>query len=156
MEFEYSTYEELFNLIKQVNENYYARFNANILYLEELWDKIYVVYIIELRDAYSHLVRIFDYDILSDKGKQNVRHHLSEYVSHLQRGLFDTFRKILTLEVKSLEKSIHRNNLAAVRTQIAKEAANLRIMEKNRSIDQRIDGYTRLIDFISKIRTKLT
>jgi hypothetical protein len=156
MEIEYSTYEELFNLIKQINENYYTRFNANILYLEELGDKIYIVYIIELRDAYSHLVRIFDYDVLSDEGKKNVRHHLSEYVSHLQRGLFDTFRKILALEVKSLEKSIHRNNVAAIRIQIAKKAAELRIMDKNRPTDWKIKGYITLLDFISEIRTKLT
>jgi hypothetical protein len=43
MDFEYSTHEELFNIIKQINEKYYARFNANILYLEELKDRVYVV-----------------------------------------------------------------------------------------------------------------
>lgn len=155
MVFEYSTYEELFNLIRQINESYYTRFNANILYLEELGDRIYVIYIIEQRDAYSHLVRIFDYDIFSEKGKKNVNHHLSEYVSHLQRGLFDTFRKILALETESLLKSIHRNDVEAVKMQIATQAANLRIMNKTQSIDQRIEGYITLMDFISKIRTKL-
>jgi hypothetical protein len=155
MNFEYSTYEELFNLIKQINEKYYAPFNANILYLEELENRIYVIYIIEHRDAYSHLVRIFDYDIFSEEGRQNVHYHLNEYVTHLQRGLFDTFRKILYLETQSLEKSIHKNDLMAVRTQIAREAAGLRVMDKTRSIDEKIEGYGKLIDFISKIRTKM-
>jgi hypothetical protein len=156
MNIEYSTHEELLNLIKQINEKYYERFNANILYLEELSDSIYVTYIIELRDAYSHLVRIFDYDILSESGKENVRHHLGEYISHLQRGLFDTFRKILGIEFSSLLKSIHKNNVEAIKTQIARKAADLRVMDKTRSIDQRIEGYIDLMDFISQIRKKLT
>jgi hypothetical protein len=155
MALEYSTQEELFDLIRQIDAKYYERFNANILYLEELADRIYVIYIIELRDAYSHLVRIFDYDIFSELGKKNVRHHLGEYITHLQRGLLDTFRKILALEFGSLKKSIHRNDVKAVEIQIAKKASDLRIMGKTHSIDQRIEGYIKLMDFISEIRKKL-
>jgi len=58
MNLDFTTKDELNELIRQININYYERFNANILYLEELADKIFVIYIIELRDAYSHLVRI--------------------------------------------------------------------------------------------------
>jgi hypothetical protein len=155
MDIEYSTQEELFNLIRQIDVKYYERFNANILYLEELADRIYVVYIIGLRDAYSHLIRVFDYDILSVPGKKNVQYHLGEYVTHLQRGLLDTFRKILALEFGALKKSIHRNDVKAVEIQIAKKAAELRIMNETHSIDQRIDGYINLMDFISDIRKKL-
>jgi hypothetical protein len=36
----------------------------------------------------------------------------------------------------------------AVEIQIAKKASDLRIMDKNHSIDQRIDGYIKLMDFI--------
>jgi hypothetical protein len=156
MDFEYSTHEELFNLIRQIDSKYYERFSANILYLEELADRIYIVYIIELRDAYSHLVRIFDYDIFSETGKKNVRYHLGEYVTHLQRGLLDTFRKILAVEFGALKKTIHRNDVKAVEVQIAKKASALRVMDKSQSIDQRIDGYIGLMDFISEIRKKLT
>jgi hypothetical protein len=94
MNLEYSSGDELIELIRQINLNYYERLNANILFLEELSDRIFVIYIIELRDAYSHLVRIFNYDIHSPNGKKNVQSHLGEYVTHLQRGLLDTFRKI--------------------------------------------------------------
>ena len=153
MDFEYSSNEGLLELIRQINVKYYERFNANILYLEELADKIFVIYIIELRDAYSHLVRIFDYDILSEQGKKNVQEHLSKYITHLQRGLLDTFRKILALEYKSLINAIHRNNIKAIELQIAKEASLLRIMDNN-PVDKRIDGYVKLMDFISEIRKK--
>jgi hypothetical protein len=152
MDIEYSTQEELFDLIRQINAQYYERFNANILYLEEIADRIYIIYIIELRDAYSHLVRIFDYDIFSEQGKKNIRHHLGEYVTHLQRGLLDTFRKILAIELKSLLKSIRKNNVRAIEIQIAQRAADLRIMDEAHSVDKRIDGYIALMDYISEIR----
>jgi len=155
MDFEYSTAEDLFEHIRQTNVNYYERFNANILFIEELTNKIFVVYIIELRDAYSHLIRVFDYDILSDQGKKNVQFHLSEYVTHLQRGLLDTFRKILALELKSLLKTIHRNNVKAVEYQIAQEAYKLRVMSKDTTVDQRIKGYLSLLDYMSNIRKKM-
>jgi hypothetical protein len=151
MDFEYTSSEELFELIRQISVKYYERFNANILYIEELADKIFVVYIIELRDAYSHLVRIYDYDILSMEGKKNVQEHLSKYTAHLQRGLLDTFRKILALEYKSLKRIIHKNNIQAIEYQIAREAFSLRIMDQNNTIDKRIDGYIKLMDFVSDI-----
>jgi len=154
MDFEYSSCEELIELIRQINLKYYERFNANILYIEELADRIFVVYIIELRDAYSHLVRVYDYDIFSEQGKKNVQSHLGKYVNHLQCGLLDTFRKILALELKSLKKAIHRNDINAIEYQIAKQAHSLRIMDKNNSVDQRINGYLKLMDFISGIRKK--
>jgi hypothetical protein len=156
MDLEYTTHEGLSDLISQINTKYYARFNANILYLEELADRIYVIYIVELRDAYSHLVRIFDDDILSGQGHKNALYHLSEYVTHLQRGLLDTFRKILALEFSELKKHIHRNSIKAVEVQIAEKAAGLRIMDKNHSVDQRIEGYISLMDHISATRKKLT
>jgi hypothetical protein len=143
MDIEYSTHDELFDLIRQINVKYYERFNGNILYLEELADRIFIIYIIEFRDAYSHLVRIFDYDIFSETGKKNVQYHLREYVTHLQRGLLDTFRKILALEFGTLKKSIHRNNVKAVEIQIAKKASDLRIMDEAHSIDQRYELYFR-------------
>ena len=63
MDLNFSSSDELNELIRQINVKYYEHFNANILYLEELADRIFIIYIIELRDAYSHLVRVHDYDI---------------------------------------------------------------------------------------------
>jgi len=154
MTFEYSSREELFKLIKQINDKYYERLNANILFIEELCDRIFVVYIVVLRDAYSHLIRIFDYDILSEQGKINAKNQLDKYLTHLQRGLIDTFRKILALEFKLLMDSIFRKDKKAIEYQIAKKAHELRIM-KDISIDERIQGYILLLDHISEIRNKL-
>jgi len=155
MDLEYTSSDELLELIRKINVNYYERLNANILYVEELSDRIYVVYIIELRDAYSHLIRVFDYDIHSQEGRKNVQFHLEKCISHLQRGLLDTFRKILSLELKSLLKSVHRNNIKVIEHQIAQEAYRLRVMDSNNTVDKRIEGYITLLDYMSDIWKKL-
>jgi len=154
MDIEYTSCDELLILIKRVNEKYYEMFNANILFIEELYNKIFVVYIIELRDAYSHIIRIFDFDILSEQGRKNVQNHLGKYISHLQRGLLDTFRKILALELKLLINAAPRKDKRAIEYQVAKKAHELRIMGKDISVDKRIEGYLSLLDYISEIRGK--
>jgi hypothetical protein len=151
----YNSLEEFNELIKNINIKYYDRLNANILFIEEISDKIFVVYIIELRDAYSHLIRIFDHDILSVEGKKNALFHLENYVNHLRRGLLDTFRKILAIEFKYLQKSVHKNDVQSINHQIAQKAHALRIMGKGVLDDERIDGYIELLDNMSEIRKKL-
>jgi len=155
MNLDFTTRDELDELIRQINTNYYERFNANILYLEELADEIFVIYIIELRDAYSHLVRIFDYDINNQDGKRNAQQHLGEYVGHLQNGLLDTFRKILEKEYVSARKVIQKNNLRVFDQYIAQEASRLRIMSDENSVDNRITGYIELMKYLSETRKKL-
>ena len=154
MELNYTSCEEFNSLIKEINDKYYERFNANILFLEELNDRIFVIYIIELRDAYSHLIRVYDYDILSEQGKKNVQHHLEKYVSHLQKGLLDTFRKILALEFKFLMNSITYRDKKAIVYQIAKKTHELRIMGKDISVDNRIEGYKSLLEHMAEIRER--
>jgi hypothetical protein len=155
MDLDYDSVTDLHELIRKINITFYERLNANILYIEELSDRIYVAYIVGLRDAYSHLVRVFDYDILSLSGKRNVQQQLINYIDDLQRGLLDTFRKILALELKSLSKIIHKNNRAAMEYQVAQEASRLRIMSKDSTPGDRIDGYVKLMDYLSEMRKKL-
>jgi len=155
MNLDFSSTDELNELIRQIDIKYYERFNANILYLEELADQIFIIYIIELRDAYSHLVRVFDYDINTATGKQNAQSHLGKYVNHLQKGLLDTFRKILDVEYKSARKAIHRNNVRVFDQYIAQRAADLRVMDGTNTVDNRIDGYINLLQYLSDTRKKL-
>jgi len=155
MDLNFTSHDELNELIRQINLKYYDRLNANILYLEELADQIFIIYIIELRDAYSHLVRVFDYDINTVEGKRNVQSHLEKYIGHLQKGLLDTFRKILEVEYKSARKAVHRNNVRAFDQYIAQRASNLRVMSETNTVDNRIDGYIDLLQYLSDTRKKL-
>ena len=146
--------DEFLELLKKINEKYYECLNANILYLEELEDKIYINYLLELRDAYSHLVRVLGGDLFSPKNKKNVLNHLRMYVSHLQNGLLNSFQKIISLEIKSIKKCLSRNNVKLVEYQIALKAHQLRIMSNDISIDKKIDRYKSLLFYISDIRKK--
>ena len=154
MDFEYASSDELFKLIGKINSNYYERLNANIIFLEQITDSIYPDYAIELRDAYSHLVKVFDYDILSPEGKKNVQHHLLAYTDHLQRGLLDTFRKIIDFEFRTIRKYIPKNDIKVVEYQIASKAYEVRIMGEDIPVDQRIEGFISLLGYISEIRKK--
>jgi hypothetical protein len=156
MDFEYSSGEELLELIRTINGKYYECLNANILLLEELTDTNYLAYLIEQRDAYSHLVRVFDCDILSPEGKENVRTHLYDYVNHLQNGILDTFRKILEFQFKSIRSYVPRNEVTAIEYQIANWAHSLRIMSNENPVDQRIDGYKKLLGDIDEIRKRFS
>jgi hypothetical protein len=155
MDFNFSSAAELNELVRQINKKYYERLNANILYLEEIEDKIFIIFIIEYRDAYSHLVRVFDYDINTDIGKHNALQHLEKYVNHLQKGLLDTFRKILEVEYKSARKTVHKNNIRAFDQYIAQKATSLRVMNETNTIDNRIDGYIELLQYLSDTRKNL-
>jgi len=155
MELNFSSSDELNELIRQINIKYYERFNANILYLEELADRIFIIYIIELRDAYSHLVRVHDYDINNPDGKQNIKSHLEKYINHLQNGLLDTFRKILEVEYRTARAAVHRNNVRAFDQYVAQKAADLRVMNETNTVDNRINGYIELLQYLSDTRKKL-
>lgn len=80
---------------------------------------------------------------------------MEKYVSHLQRGLLDTFRKILAEEYSSARKSVHKNNVRALEQYIAQEAARLRVMNEKNSVDNRISGYIELMEYLSKAHKQL-
>jgi len=151
---EFNSVDELFKLIREINQNFYSRLTANICYLEELGDSIFFVYLVTLKDAYSHLVRVFDYDIMTSIGKNNARNHLLQYCDHLQEGLMDTFRKIVEVEWKSIKEKIPEKDLNVIGFQVAQRTSQLRVMDKGITIEQRIDGYKSLLNYLDDIRKK--
>jgi hypothetical protein len=153
---EFNSVDELTELIRQINAKYYTYLNKNICYIEEREDSIYFVYLITLKDAYSHLVKVFDYDILTPAGKRNAYSHLLLYTDHLQEGLMDTFRKIVELEWKSIRESIPEKELNAIEVQVALKTSQLRVKEEGVTIDNRIEGYKSLLDYLAEIRKKFS
>ena len=77
------------------------------------------------------------------------------YINHLQNGLLDTFRKILDIEYRSARAAVHRNNVRAFDQYVAQKAAELRVMNETNTVDNRIDGYIKLLQYLSDIRKKL-
>jgi hypothetical protein len=67
--------------------------------------------------------------------------------------LFDTFRKILAFELKSLLRLVKNKYRNETYYEIARKAHELRIMNNDNIPDKRIDGYITLLDHIASIRT---
>jgi hypothetical protein len=147
---------ELCERIRQVNEKYYEPYNANVLYLEELTDRTFTAYIIDMRDAYTHLVRVFDYDIQNPKGKDNAKSHLHEYLNHLQNGIYDSYRKLVDVLMVQLKEIVPEKDMNAIRTQLAQRAAELRIMAKGVTIDDKIERYKAYLAYLEDIKNKFS
>jgi hypothetical protein len=153
---EFNSADELAELIRQINMKYYTLLNKNICYIEEREDSIYFVYLVTLKDAYYHLVKVFDYDILSPIGKKNAYSELLLYTDHLQEGVMDTFRKIVELEWNSIKEKIPKKELNVIKVQVAQKTSQLRIKEEGVTIDHRIEGYKSLLDYLAEIREKFS
>jgi len=153
---EFNSADELTELIRQINLKYYKLLNENIFYIEEREDSIYFVYLVSLKDAYSHLVKVFDYDILSPIGKKNAYSQLLLYTDHLQEGVMDTFRKIVELEWNSIKEKIPKKELDVIKVQVALKTSQLRVKEDGVTIEHRIEGYKSLLDYLAEIRKKFS
>jgi len=153
---EFDSADELLELIRQINIKYYMPLTASICFLEECGDRIYFVYLITLKDAYSHLNRVFDFDVQTSHGRKNAKYHLILYSDHLQEGLMDTFRTIVELQWNLVKKSIPEKELNAIGVQVAMRTSQLRIVSNNITIDERIEGYKSLLKYLEDIQKKFS
>jgi hypothetical protein len=149
---EYRNLDELVALIRDINKKYYNPAVENIIYLEELKDSNFVIYIAGLRDAYCHLVSILDYDnIFLHDNKTRIQQNIIQYSDHLQRILFDTYQKIVSEKARELWMALEEKDKVPVKAQVARELKRLRIVDQNLSTGEKIEGYRALIKFIENI-----
>ena len=155
MAFEYHTHQDLFRVINGINERFYKPASENIIYLEELSNENAIAYIISLRDAYSHLVKIYELDdILAHDSRLKIERQLERYSAHLERLLFDTYQKIISIKSSELWKIIPDNEKTAVKSQVALEVKKQRVVDDGTTIVQKIEGYKNIIDFIENAYKK--
>jgi len=155
MAFEYHTHQDLFGIINGINERFYKPASENIVYLEELCNENAIAYIISLRDAYSHLVKIFEFDdILAHDNRLRIERQLERYSAHLERLLFDTYQKIISIKSSELWKILSDKDKAAVKSQVALEVKKQRVVDDGTTIAKKIEGYINIIDFIENTYKK--
>jgi|TergutMp193P3_1026864.scaffolds.fasta_scaffold134758_2 hypothetical protein len=155
MGFEYRTHQDLCGIISGINEKFYKPASENIIYLEELTGENAIAYIIALRDAYSHLVKIFEFqNILTHDNVVKIERQLERYSSHLERLLFDTYQKIISVKSHDLWAILPEEQKRTVKTQIAIKIKDLRIVSDSISNDEKIEGYVKIIDFIEEAYNK--
>jgi len=155
MAFDFKIPQDLFGIIQKINNKFFRKACENIVYLEELSNENYIAYMVSLRDAYSHLVKLFessDFSSLDQKAK--IERQLERYSSHLERLLFDTYQKIFSIKAGELLKTIPENQVFTIKTQLAMEMKRLRIVDDGTTIDAKIEGYEKIIVFIEDIYKK--
>lgn len=149
------TYEQLHELIKEINKKFYIPCCENIIYLEEICDENAIAYVISLRDSYSHLVKIYEVnDINTHDNKVKIERQLERYSSHLERLLFDTYQKIISIKSHELWSQLPEKDKPAIKSQVALEIKSLRIVADEATTDQKIEGYKKIIDLIEDIFKK--
>ena len=149
----YNNHEELHQLIKQEISDKYVIASANIIYLEELQQVNYVVFITQFRDVLTHLANIYlADDILVSKDYVLVQ--LERAKGHLERLCIDTYLKITELLLKKLRTKARGKAVISLETQIALKVKELRMTDKNLTFEQKCSGYRELIKMQEEIIAK--
>lgn len=149
--------EGIFDKICLINEICYKHITDNLRFMETFdndpnKNEIYTTYSIELRDAYSHLVKILAYkDINSTENKVKINRQLERYLGHLEELLYDTYLRIIMLQMNSLCKKLEgKINLPKKKMEYAEQITKLRTMNDNITIEQKIENFEKVIDSLEK------
>jgi len=150
---DYENHQELFEKINRVNELYYIPASKNIAYLQKHKEETSIVYAIALRDAYSHLAKIFEYqDILANKAK--IVRQLERYMGHLEAMLYDTFLKIIKMKSDALFSQLREGDKPKIKNQLAIKLKNVRMVDDKIDIQDKIEDFEKIISFIEDVYTK--
>lgn len=154
----YTSYEDLHNLIKSILNDNYAIAVTNIVYLEELTKKSYVIYITQFRDILTHLAHVYELDnLFEDKTKSSVLAQLERLKGHLERIVIDSYQKICACHLKTIEESIQAREKSAIRTQIAQQIRDLRISKADivsLTFSEKKENFQKLIKYMESIINK--
>lgn len=154
----YTSYEELHNLIKSILDDNYTIAVANIFYLEELTKKSYIIYMTQLRDILTHLTHIYELNnLFDDKTKSSVLVQLERVKGHLERIVIDSYQKICACHLKTIEESGQARNWPAIKTQIAQQIRDLRISRADivsLTFSEKKQNFQELIKYMESIINK--
>ena len=154
----YTSHEELHNLIKSVLDDNYAIAAANIVYLEELTKKSYVIYMTQFRDILTHLSHIYELDNLFEEETKNaVLSQLERIKGHLERIVIDSYQKICACHLQTIGDTVHAKEWPAIKTQIAQRIRDLRISKPDVasiSFREKKENFQELIRYMESIINK--
>lgn len=147
---DYANFEELHNLIKEEIADKYVIASANIIYLEELQQTNYVVFITQFRDVLTHLTNIYLADDIN-VSKEYVLSQVERAKGHIERITIDTFVKISELLFKKIKRITSSREFVSYQVQIAQKIKALRLSDNSLSFEQKCSGYRELIKTLEEI-----
>ena len=148
---------ELVLHIQCINRFLYEPIDKNISHLAAKKRKLYQVHSTALRDAYSHLCKIIEYDIQKPDDRIKIKRQLERYLGHLEELLDDTYSKIIKLEMSELLNLFDRKQIAYanrirnkpnIMMKLAVKVQEARMMDDKTLIADKIDRYNRIINCI--------
>jgi len=149
---DYQNHQELLSKIHLVNQSYYEPAARNIAYLQERNKAMSVGYAVALRDAYSHLVKVFEHeDVLAVENKSKIVRQLERYLGHLEALLYDTYLKIIKIKAEELFKRLRKRDRPRVKNQLAEQLQQIRMVDDNIDIEQKIKDFEKIIAFVEEV-----
>lgn len=149
---DYKTYEELHNEISKIVSEKYKLAAANVIFLEELHSKNFVIYMTQFRDVLTHLSNIYSVDVFARK--TYVLEQLERINGHLERIVIDSYRKICDIYLYSIRKSVKWINIRAYEMQIAQQIKQLRMCDSTLNFEEKCNGFQELISYMEEILKK--
>jgi len=148
---DYNDHQGLLDKIRYINEAYYKPAAKNIDELEKSGIS-YSRYSITLRDAYSHLAKIFEYqNIIDVDNKAKITRQLERYLGHLEELLYDTYLKRIKDEEDELFKRLRPGDKPEVKMQLALRLKKVRTVDDNIDVRQRIKDFEEIRDYINNV-----
>jgi hypothetical protein len=151
---DYQNHHDLLKKIRHINRVYYEPAAANILKLQKNSGEMDAKHAVSLRDAYSHLAKIFEYeDIMAADNKAKIARQLERYLGHLEELLYDTYLKIIKKKTKDLLPNLYDKYNPKIKKQLAEKKQKVRMVDDKTPIEQKIENFNEIIRFIEANRT---
>ena len=151
---DYQNHQGLLDKIRYINKVYYEPAARNIVYLERCKREVSAIYAVALRDAYSHLVKVFEYDdILEAENKTRIVRQLERYLGHLEELLYDTYLNIIKIKSDELFAQLPKGDWPKIKKQLSEQIQKVRTVNDHIAIEQKIERFEKIIRFIEEVFT---
>jgi len=149
---DYQDHHGLLEKIRSINNVYYETAIANIAYLQRRKGEVAESYEVALRDAYSHLAKVFEYDdILDADNKIRIVRQLERYLGHLEALLYDTYLNIIKMKSDELLVKLREGDQPKFKIQLAEKVQKARTVDDSITIQQKIKDFEEIISFIEDV-----
>lgn len=153
---DYKDIQGVIEKIRHIDKTYYLPAAGNIIYLEKNTKEYSVIYMIALRDAQAHLDKILEYSnsensFTDDDTRTLITRHLERYLGHMEELLYDTYLRIINEKIKYSFKRLRKKEREEVRMKITAEYQNVRTMSDDITIEQKIENFEKIIEFLEKV-----
>jgi hypothetical protein len=159
---DWNNIQTLLGNVRYINECYYRQIIKNLRYLEDHSKKKRTIYSIEMRDAFSHLIKVFEYDDNGAKGRKKdekirITRQLERYLGHLEELLYDTYLRIIMTKVDLLYKElVGKEEFLMKKKNYADEISQLRAVRDDLTIENKIKMYDDIVNSIESDYSEVT